>query len=160
MGKKIAYVYKAKTLKKGSKYRVSWGKVRQRCPVSRSCQSLARKQHSRLARSLCGSRICPHKAIQGKFWLCAWWTEHCLDERCKICMHMSDRAVHAVQQLLSCQAVLAHTLSVSAFLCCTHCLGSVLCSFVHAKACMQLMIVSALCAFPHAGGSTPLCGSC
>jgi large subunit ribosomal protein L35Ae len=28
LGKKIAYVYKAKTLKKGSKYRVSWGKVR------------------------------------------------------------------------------------------------------------------------------------
>ncbi|CAL8463814.1 g3348 [Coccomyxa elongata] len=27
LGKKIAYVYKAKTLKKGSKYRVSWGKV-------------------------------------------------------------------------------------------------------------------------------------
>ena len=28
MGKKIAYVYKAKTLKKGSMYRVMWGKVR------------------------------------------------------------------------------------------------------------------------------------
>ena len=30
LGKKIAYVYKAKTLKKGSMYRVMWGKVRAR----------------------------------------------------------------------------------------------------------------------------------
>lgn len=28
LGKKIAYVYKAKTLKAGSKFRVIWGKVR------------------------------------------------------------------------------------------------------------------------------------
>jgi large subunit ribosomal protein L35Ae len=27
LGKKIAYIYKAKTEKKGSKYRVIWGKV-------------------------------------------------------------------------------------------------------------------------------------
>ena len=31
LGKKIAYVYKAKTLKKGSMYRVMWGKVRATC---------------------------------------------------------------------------------------------------------------------------------
>ena len=31
LGKRIAYVYKAKTLKKGSMYRVMWGKVRATC---------------------------------------------------------------------------------------------------------------------------------
>lgn len=49
LGKKIAYVYKAKTLKKGSMYRVMWGKVRvpyddifrkltATCHVSASCR--------------------------------------------------------------------------------------------------------------------------
>ena len=33
LGKRIAYVYKATALRKGSRYRVIWGKVRARCRV-------------------------------------------------------------------------------------------------------------------------------
>ena len=40
LGKRIAYIYKAKTERKGSKYRVIWGKVgawESACPASVNC---------------------------------------------------------------------------------------------------------------------------
>lgn len=52
LGKRIAYIYKAKTEKKGSKYRVIWGKVGSaiRCSLQR-CETalrVSRKQRPRI----------------------------------------------------------------------------------------------------------------
>jgi large subunit ribosomal protein L35Ae len=37
LGKRVAYIYKAKTLKKGSLYRVNWGKVGGPAPTDAAC---------------------------------------------------------------------------------------------------------------------------
>lgn len=168
LGKKIAYVYKAKTLKKGSKYRVSWGKVR-RISHSRSCQSLSESSIADWGMTpvvLRGTEISPQgKASNGKSGGClvesnAWTMEdlHAHQWLCSACTSGSPN-------LPSRGGTCSLRLCISSVFCAASSIVWVVCLQGHAYISVHAtLIVLALCVFHKCleggllGGRTPLRG--
>ena len=110
LGKRLAYIYKAKTLKKGTFFRVIWGKVRVRALDRRLCQCRAACQARGVA---CRSLL--WRALQALLFMQQQYAQNALGagQLCvfEACALSQARPAFLLQML--CTAAAAHVHAIS-----------------------------------------------